>query len=144
MCNEIREEVMKINDKFKETQNTLALILAKLINPNAVQVDGFAPPPITPPIPVTSSTPRSAPSTSMIAPVTPAVTPITSLIPTSVPSTSMNTPAPTSSDAALVDVDTVIGLHLMCLKFNLLFFPALPKKFTHYSYFMLLSLPIFS
>ena len=30
----------------------------------------------------------------------------------------------------------------MCLKFNLLFFPALPKKFTHYSYFMLLSLPI--
>ena len=30
----------------------------------------------------------------------------------------------------------------MCSKFNLLFFPALPKKFTHYSYFMLLSLPI--
>ena len=30
----------------------------------------------------------------------------------------------------------------MCSKFNLLFFPALPKKFTHYFYFMLLSLPI--
>ena len=28
------------------------------------------------------------------------------------------------------------------LEINLLFFPALPKKFTHYSYFMLLSLPI--
>ena len=24
----------------------------------------------------------------------------------------------------------------MCSKFNLLFFPALPKKFTHYFYFM--------
>ena len=35
-----------------------------------------------------------------------------------------------------------VGLRLMCSKFNLLFFPALPKKFTHYSYFMLLSLPI--
>ena len=30
----------------------------------------------------------------------------------------------------------------MCSKFNLLFLPAFPKKFTHYSYFMLLSLPI--
>ena len=46
VCNEIREEVAKINDKFKETQTTLVLILAKLINPNTVQVDGFAPPPI--------------------------------------------------------------------------------------------------
>ena len=35
-----------------------------------------------------------------------------------------------------------LGLCLMCLKFNLLFFPAIPKKFTHYSYFMFLSLPI--
>ena len=34
-----------------------------------------------------------------------------------------------------------LGLRLMCSKFNLLFFPAIPKKFTHY-YFMLLSLPI--
>ena len=37
---------------------------------------------------------------------------------------------------------SLLGLRLMCSKFNLLFFPALPKKFTHYSYFMLLSLPI--
>ena len=37
-----------------------------------------------------------------------------------------------------------LGLRLMCSKFNLLFFPALPKKITHYSYFMLLSLPIIS
>ena len=36
----------------------------------------------------------------------------------------------------------VLGLRLMCSKINLLFFPALLKKFTHYSYFMLLSLPI--
>ena len=35
-----------------------------------------------------------------------------------------------------------LGLRLMCSKFNLLFFSALPKKFTHYSYFVLLSLPI--
>ena len=38
--------------------------------------------------------------------------------------------------------DTLLGLCLMCSKFNLLFFPAIPKKFTHYSYFMLLLLPI--
>ena len=35
-----------------------------------------------------------------------------------------------------------LGLRLLCSKFYLLFLPALPKKFTHYSYFMLSSLPI--
>ena len=36
----------------------------------------------------------------------------------------------------------ILGLRLLCSKFYLLFLPAFPKKFTHNSYFMLLSLPI--
>ena len=36
----------KINSKFEENKKTLALILAKLINPTAVQHDGFGAPPI--------------------------------------------------------------------------------------------------
>ena len=37
----------KINSKFEETQKTLALIPVKLINPTAIQHDGFGVPPIT-------------------------------------------------------------------------------------------------
>ena len=37
--------------------------------------------------------------------------------------------------------DLGLRVHLLCSKFYL-FLPALPKKFTHYSYFMLLSSPI--
>lgn len=81
MCNEIWKEVGKINEKFEETQKTLSLILAKLINPNAVQVDGFAPPPrntITPATLATSSTTTPVPSTNTITPVTPSTTQVTS------------------------------------------------------------------
>ena len=44
MCNKIKEELKRINDKYEVTQKTLSLILGKLINPNAIEADGFAPP----------------------------------------------------------------------------------------------------
>ena len=37
---------------------------------------------------------------------------------------------------------TYLSLSLICSKSYRLFLPALPKKFTHYSYFILISLPI--
>ena len=40
----MKAEVAKINSKFEETQKTLALILVKLINPSAIQRDGFVAP----------------------------------------------------------------------------------------------------
>ena len=69
-------EVAKINSKFEETQKTLALILAKLINPNAIQRDGFAAPSIgqtsspgeviTPTSNITSKSSISTPANSSI------------------------------------------------------------------------------
>ena len=39
-------------------------------------------------------------------------------------------------------MQSTLGLSLICSKFYRLFLPALPKKITHYSYFILISLPI--
>ena len=46
------------------------------------------------------------------------------------------------ADWGLSGDKNLISLSLICSKFYRLFLPALPKKFTNYSYFILISLPI--